>query len=44
RAELLSLCARLDFHRLAADVEPFVYAGKDVERVLLFPEVIRSSL
>ncbi len=43
REELLSLCARLDFHRLAADVEPFVYAGKDVERVLLFPEVIRNS-
>jgi len=41
RDKLLSLCAPLDFSRLAKDLEPFVYSKKELNRVLLFPDVIQ---
>ena len=42
RQKLLSRCARLDFNRLAKDLEPFVYSKKELNRVLLFPDAIQQ--
>jgi len=44
RDRLLSRCSRLDFNRLAKDLEPFVYSKKEVNRVLMFPEVVRQEI
>jgi len=44
RERLLLRCAQLDFVRLAKDVEPFVYSGRDVDRVLMFPDFVRQEL
>ena len=44
RDRLLSRCAQLDFHRLAKDLEPFVYSKKEVKRVLMFPDVIQQEI
>ena len=37
RDRLLLRSAQLDFSRLAKDLEPFVYAKKEVDRVLILP-------
>jgi predicted nucleotidyltransferase component of viral defense system len=44
RARLLSRRARLDFHRLAKDLEPFVYSKKEVNRVLIFPDFVQQEI
>jgi len=44
RDKLLLRCAELDFRRLAKDLEPFVYAKKEVNRVLMFPDVVRQEI
>lgn len=37
---ILEQCAPLDFHKLASDVEPFLFQPKDKSRVTLFREYI----
>jgi len=44
RDRLLSRCSRLDFNRLAKELEPFVYSKKEVNRVLMFPDVVRQEI
>ncbi len=44
RARLIDRCKDLDLRKLAADVEPFVIKSRDVDRVLLFPELVLNSL
>lgn len=44
RDKLLLRCAKLDFRRLANDLEPFVYSKKEVKRVLMFPDVIQQKI
>lgn len=44
REKLLSRCARLDFERLAKDLEPFVYSKKELNRVILFPDFVRQEM
>jgi predicted nucleotidyltransferase component of viral defense system len=44
RNKLLSRCAPLDFSRLAKDLEPFVYSKKEVNRVLMFLDVVRQEI
>jgi predicted nucleotidyltransferase component of viral defense system len=41
---LLLRCARLDFHRLAKDLEPFVYSKKELDRVIMFPNFVRQAM
>jgi predicted nucleotidyltransferase component of viral defense system len=42
RAHLLEVCEKHDFRSLASDVEPFLFNPADINRVLMFPEYIRS--
>jgi hypothetical protein len=44
RDRLLLRSAQLDFSRMAKDLEPFVYAKKDVDRVLMFPDFIQQAI
>lgn len=44
RDRLLSQCAKLDFNRLAKDLEPFVYSKKEVNRVLMFQDVVQQKI
>ena len=44
RDKLILRCAELDFRRLAKDMEPFVYSKKEVNRVLMFPDVVRQEI
>jgi predicted nucleotidyltransferase component of viral defense system len=44
RDKLLLRCAEFDFRRLAKDLEPFVYSKKEVNRVLMFPDVVRQEI
>jgi hypothetical protein len=44
RDRLLLRCSRLDFSRLAKDLEPFVYSKKEVNRVLMFPDVVQQEI
>jgi hypothetical protein len=44
RDRLLSQSAKLDFNRLAKDLEPFVYGKKEVDRVLMLPEFIQQAI
>jgi len=44
RDKLLLRCAQLDFSRLAKDLEPFVYSKKEVNRVLMFPDVVQQKI
>jgi predicted nucleotidyltransferase component of viral defense system len=44
RDRLLSCCSRLDFNRLAKDLEPFVYSKKELDRVRMFPDFIRQAI
>ena len=44
REKLLSRCAPLDFRRLAKDLEPFVYSKKELNRVLMFPDVVQQEI
>ena len=41
RKKLLSRCASMDFSSLAKDLEPFVYSKKELDRILLFTDVIQ---
>ncbi|MCB9282994.1 MAG: nucleotidyl transferase AbiEii/AbiGii toxin family protein [Lewinellaceae bacterium] len=43
RRYLLEVCKNMDFPRLAADVEPFLFDPKDIRRVLRFPDFIQST-
>jgi hypothetical protein len=43
REHLLSVCAKLDFQALAADVQPFLFDPLDVRRVIAFPQIIRDA-
>lgn len=43
RERLLDHCAKLDFKEMARDVEPFLFQSRDVNRVLLFPELIEEA-
>jgi predicted nucleotidyltransferase component of viral defense system len=40
--KLLSRCAQLDFSRLTKDLEPFVYSKKELNRVLMFKDIIQQ--
>ena len=42
--KLLLRCSRLDFSRLAKDLEPFVYSKKEVNRVLMFLDVVQQEI
>jgi len=42
--KLLSRCAQLDFSRLTKDLEPFVYSKKELNRVLMFPDVVQQEI
>jgi predicted nucleotidyltransferase component of viral defense system len=44
RDRLLLRCARIDFSRLAKDLEPFVYSKKEVNRVLMFSDVVQQEI
>ncbi len=44
RDRLFLRSAQLDFNRLAKDLEPFVYAKKEVDRVLMFPDFIKQAI
>ena len=44
RDRLLLRASQLDFNRLAKDIEPFVYSKKDVNRVLMFPDLIQQAI
>ncbi|GAJ19898.1 unnamed protein product, partial [marine sediment metagenome] len=44
RERLIGRCKELDLRKLAADVEPFVIKPSDIDRVLLFPELVLNSL
>ena len=44
RERLIARCKELDLRKLAADVEPFVIKPSDIDRVLLFPELVLNSL
>jgi len=44
RERLIDRCKELDLRKLAADVEPFVIKPSDIDRVLLFPELVLNSL
>jgi predicted nucleotidyltransferase component of viral defense system len=44
RNRLLARCTRLDFNRLAKDMEPFVYSKKELDRVRMFPDFIRQAI
>ena len=44
RAKLLLHCSRLDFKRLARDLEPFVYSKKELNRILMFPDFVRQAI
>ena len=44
RDRLLSRCARLDFNRLAKDLEPFVYSKREVDRVRMFPDFVQQEI
>ena len=44
RDRLLLRCSRLDFNRLAKDLEPFVYSKKELNRILMFPDFVRQSI
>jgi predicted nucleotidyltransferase component of viral defense system len=44
RDKLLLRCARLDFKRLTKDLEPFVYSKKEMNRVLMFPDVVQQEI
>jgi predicted nucleotidyltransferase component of viral defense system len=43
RDRLLLRCSRLDFNRLAKDLEPFVYSKKELSRILMFPDFVRQA-
>lgn len=44
KTRLLTRCKALDLHKLAADVRPFVVNPRDIERVMLFPDLISHHL
>jgi predicted nucleotidyltransferase component of viral defense system len=44
RDRLLSRSARLDFSRLAKDLEPFVYSEKELDRVRMFPDFVKQAI
>jgi hypothetical protein len=44
RDKLLLRSAQLDFNRLAKDLEQFVYAKKEVDRVLMFTDFIQQAI
>ncbi len=44
RERLIDRCNELDLRKLAADVEPFLIKPSDVDRVLLFSELVLSRL
>jgi predicted nucleotidyltransferase component of viral defense system len=44
RDRLLLRCSRLDFNRLAKDLEPFVYSKKELSRILMFPDFVRQAI
>jgi predicted nucleotidyltransferase component of viral defense system len=43
KEHLLSICEKLDFQMLAADVQPFLFDPLEVRRVLAFPQIIRDA-
>lgn len=43
RAKLLKLINKLDFIKLAQDVEPFLFNPKDSKKVALFPDFIKQT-
>ncbi len=44
KTQLLARCKVLDLHKLAADVRPFVVNPRDIERVILFSDLISDHL
>ncbi len=44
RKQILEKCACLDMKEMAKDVEPFLFAPKDMKKVLLFPELIKQAV
>ena len=44
KERLIERCKAIDLHKLAADVQPFVMKPSDVERILLFPELVSNIL
>jgi predicted nucleotidyltransferase component of viral defense system len=44
KEKLLTRSMLLDFNRLARDLEPFVYSKKELDRVLLFQEVVEQEM
>jgi len=43
RMYLLEVCNQFDFKELANDVKPFLFHPKDVKRIELFPEFIKTA-
>jgi len=43
KIEILKLCKKLDFQKLAKDVKPFLINNEEINRVLMFEEYIRQN-
>jgi len=44
RKQTLEKCASLDMNEIAKDVEPFLFDPKDMNKVLLFPELLKQAI
>ncbi len=44
KKEILKLCKKLDFKKLAQDVKPFLINFEDINRILMFEEYISKNL
>lgn len=43
RAHLLNICGKFNFEQLVGDVQPFLFHPLDIQRILQFPEYIKSA-
>ncbi len=42
RYQILAKCAELDMHKMAADVEAFLFNPKDVKKIIFFPQYMEQ--
>lgn len=42
KEHLLKECQKIDFQKIAADVQPFLFNPREIDRVLIFPDFIKT--
>jgi len=44
KKKLLLKCEKINFKRLAEDVKPFLFYPHDAEKIMLFPDFIKTKM